>query len=209
MTEFKKKFDEIIDSGKKYQLIIADPPYSYHLWKVTINTPPSKRRVRMASAYYDTMTTDDICKLEVNKITDKNCALLLWVTSPLLPDGLKIMESWGFNYKTIGINWIKKTKHWKDKLGLGNYFRPSSEIALLGIKGRLDIKDHSVRQVYIDNSIAISNYPTIIYFHQIMEHSTKPKIHHICEMLFGQVPSIELFARDSSIENWDYWGNEL
>jgi len=97
---------------KKYKIIYADPAWKYK-WgegKNGGNFCPEK--------HYNTMSVDDICKLDVKNLRDKNCVLFLWVTMPCLPDGLRVMKEWGFKYKTCGFTWVKITKAGNPTIGL-------------------------------------------------------------------------------------------
>lgn len=58
---------------------------------------------------YGTMNVEDIANLPVQKIIAPTAHLYLWVPNALLPDGLKVMESWGFQYKS-NIVWHKLRK---------------------------------------------------------------------------------------------------
>lgn len=105
------------------------------------------------------------------------------------------MKAWGFSYKTIGFNWIKKNKK-SDSLfwGMGNWTRSNSEICLMGIKGkpkRVAANVHSVVMTPIE------------------QHSKKPdEVRKRIVQLCGDVPRIELFARQYA-DGWDCWGNEV
>jgi N6-adenosine-specific RNA methylase IME4 len=141
------------------------------------------------------MTIDDIKKLPIKDIADDNCILFMWVTYPLLKEGIETIESWNFNYKTCGFSWIKKNKK-ADSLfwGLGYWTRANNEICLLATKGKPKRVSKSVHQVVMD---------------KIREHSRKPdcvrdRIVELC----GDLPRIELFAREKT-PGWDVWGNEV
>lgn len=56
------------------------------------------------------MSIEDICKLPVSKLADKDCVLFMWMTFPTLVEGLKVLEKWGFKYKTVAFVWIKQNK---------------------------------------------------------------------------------------------------
>ena len=141
------------------------------------------------------MKIEDIYNLPVGNISDKDCVLFLWVTYPLLKEGIKTIEEWGFTYKTCGFSWIKKNKK-SDSLfwGLGYWTRANNEICLLATKGKPKRVSKSVHQVVMS---------------KIQRHSQKPDIvkDRIVE-LCGDVPRIELFARQET-EGWDVWGNEI
>ena len=172
---------------KKYNIIYADPAWSFTFW--------SNKAQRKVSDKYDLMSAEDIYKLPVNEIADENCILFIWVTYPNLLEGLETIKRWGFTYKTCGFSWIKKNKK-ADSLfwGMGYYTRANNEICLLATKGKPKRVCWGVHQVVMD---------------KIREHSRKPdcvrdRIVELC----GDLPRIELFARQRT-EGWDVWGNEI
>lgn len=116
----------------------------------------------------------------------------------MLADALRVMEAWGFAYKTAAFVWIKKYKSGGNFYGMGAYTRANAEVCLLGVtpgfKAKEMVKSHSVHQV-IESPI--------------QAHSVKPDEtrHRIVELL-GDVPRIELFARQR-VPGWDAWGDEI
>jgi N6-adenosine-specific RNA methylase IME4 len=140
------------------------------------------------------MKTDDICALPVQSITDENCALILWATFPKLPEALRVMSAWGFRYATVAFNWFKTTKSDSPFFGVGYYTKSNSEIALLGIKGKMK---------------PVSNFISQVVISKREQHSRKPEVVRgkIVE-LFGDLPRIELFAR-ARTPGWDALGNEI
>lgn len=86
--------------NKKYSVIYADPPWSYR----------DKGCSGNAADHYQTMTIEDICNLPVQDLAADNCVLFLWATYPMIKEALKVIEAWGFKYKTIGFQWVKKTE---------------------------------------------------------------------------------------------------
>jgi N6-adenosine-specific RNA methylase IME4 len=141
------------------------------------------------------MNIDQIKSLPIKNIAADNSILFLWVTFPMLQEGLDTIKAWGFKYKTLAFNWVKRNKKsptwfW----GMGNWTRSNPEVCLLGIKGkpqRLNANVHSV----IDTAIE--------------RHSKKPdeareRIIQLC----GDLPRIELFAREKH-DGWDVFGNEV
>lgn len=83
------------------------------------------------------MTLDDIMKLPVSSVADEKSHLYLWVPNALLPEGLRVMDAWGFSYKT-NIIWEKVRKDgYPDGRGVGFYFRNVTEILLFGIRGKI------------------------------------------------------------------------
>lgn len=175
---------------KKYQIIYADPPWQYKVWS-------KKGNGRSAESHYRTMNIEDIINLKsfINEISDENCILFIWVTYPCLKDGLKVIEQWGFQYKTCGFTWVKKNKKSNSWFwGMGYWTRANAELCLIAIKGKIKRISKKVHQI-IDTPIE--------------EHSRKPAIvrDKIIELV-GDLPRIELFAREK-VPGWDVWGNEV
>jgi N6-adenosine-specific RNA methylase IME4 len=185
---FAKTYKSILEINKKYNIIYADPPWSYHVWDGDKNN-------RTAKSNYHTLKKIEIQNLPIQNICNENCVLFLWVTPPCLIEGLELIEKWGFNYKTIGFTWVKKNKI-KDTWfwGMGYYTRANAELCLIGIKGKsLNRESKGVHQIIDD---------------KIMAHSQKPdSVRNRIVELFGNIPRIELFARIKK-EGWDVWGNE-
>lgn len=166
----------------KYKTIYADPPW--------LETGGGIIK-RGANAHYSLMKTKDIMTLPIADLAEDNCHLYLWVTNNFLPDGLKVMEAWGFDYKTT-ITWGK------DRFGLGQYFRGQSEHCLFGVKGNLPYK-------VIDGKRAQG---TTFFLARRQEHSQKPvQMREMIEKV-SYPPFIELFARTQT-PGWDVWGNEV
>lgn len=175
---------------KKYNIILADPPWSY---KDKRDKHP--RLCGGASAHYKTTETQDLKVLPVNSLADNNCMLFMWATFPNLPDALELIKAWGFKYKTLGFSWIKtNVKNGKPFFGIGYYTKSNCEICLIGVKGK---------------PIKISNKVSSVLIEPREKHSKKPdmvrnKIIELC----GDIPRIELFARQKT-KGWDVWGDEV
>jgi N6-adenosine-specific RNA methylase IME4 len=189
---------------KKYQVILADPAWKYRLYD------KSDKAHGAAAAHYPTMNLEDIKKLPVPELADKNCALFLWVTPPCLREGLEVIDAWGFRYVTKAFNWVKTYRSGKMVIGLGNYSRANSEDCLLALKGRPKVKSHSVSQIiyeeFNDENIKDITETLITPF---TRHSEKPKEQYrrIEELFDG--PYLEMFARSRWSLEWDVWGNEV
>lgn len=171
----------------QYQIIYADPPWSY---RDKCNS--GKRGVEFK---YQCMTPDQIAALDVAGLSAKDAACFLWVTAPQLPIGLQILEAWGFRFKTIAFVWVKtNAKSGSLAWGMGNWTRANAELVLLGTRGKPKRIDAGV--------------------HQIVQaargkHSAKPAIvRSRIVQLMGDLPRVELFAREQA-EGWDVWGNEV
>ena len=173
---------------KKYKIIYADPPWEYQ--------DKSKSHGGGAESHYKCMSVQDMKMLKIEDISAKDSIILMWVTYPMLRDGLDLMWSWGFEYKTVAFTWVKKNKKSNTFFfGMGRYTRGNPEICLLGRKGK------GVKRIS-------ANIPNL-QIHKRREHSRKPdKIRNEIIKLFGDIPRIELFARQR-FEGWDVWGNEV
>lgn len=173
---------------KKYQIIYADAPWSYRDKAHASN--------RGAGYKYNLMPDEAIADLPVGNIADENCFLFFWVTFPRLFAAEKIINAWGFQYKTIGFNWVKTNKKQTDTLfwGMGNFTRSNSEVCLLATKGKPKRLSASVHSVLLSPVEGHSKKPDII----------RDRIVELC----GDLPRIELFAREKT-EGWDSWGNEI
>ncbi len=141
------------------------------------------------------MSLEDIKNLPINNLADKNCALFMWTTIPLLKDSFSVLDSWGFEYKSIAFVWIKLNKK-SDTLfwGMGHWTRSNAELCILATKGHPKRKSAKVHQVIMSH---------------IQQHSKKPDEarERIIELI-GDLPRIELFAREKK-DGWDSWGNEI
>lgn len=178
---------DIYKTNKKYNIIYADPPWSYRNMGNIQAT---------ANAHYNTMKQEDIENMgeTIKKISDNNCMLFLWVTFPKLQEGLDTIRAWGFEYKTIAFNWIKKNKNGTNFFGVGWYTKSNSEICLIGVKGKPFKRSNSISQIIETVREEHSKKPAIV----------RDKIVEFC----GDIPRIELFARQYA-EGWDCWGNEV
>lgn len=176
---------DIYNTNKKYSIIYADPPWSYN----------DKGCNGAAGKNYSTMKLDEICNLPVNQITEKNCILFLWATYPKIDEALKVIDAWGFKYKSIGFQWIKLNKNGIGcYFGLGRWTRGNTEPCLIAVKGKPKRISASISQ---------------LIFAPFTKHSEKPFVvrDKIIELI-GDLPRIELFARQQ-VDGWDCWGNEV
>lgn len=170
---------------KKYKVIYCDPPWRYE----------QKSLRGAAEKQYPTMSDEELYALPVNAIADEDCVLFLWATFPKLKEALNVIEAWGFHYRTVGFVWLKQNRKsltWF--FGLGFWTRGNAEICLLAVKGNPKRISASIHQLIVS---------------PIEQHSKKPDEarNRIVELL-GDVPRIELFARQRS-DGWDCFGNEV
>ena len=115
---------------KKYKVIYADPPWAYKVWS-------KKGAGRSAESHYPTMDIAAIKALPVGELADKDCALFLWITFPMLREAWGVMDAWGFTFKTVAFVWIKQCRKSEGLFtGMGYWTRANAEICLLATRGR-------------------------------------------------------------------------
>lgn len=167
-----------------YSVIYADPPWEYS------NTGVHGA----ASHHYDTMPTADICALLYTtglQVAD-NAVLFMWVTNPTLEDAWRVIEAWGFQYKTNMV-WVKTELQ---KPGSGFYVRGRHELLFICTRGSF--------LPLVDVAPPIGSVVTA----PVQEHSRKPdEFYSIIERLYPDCNRIELFAR-ATRDGWDAWGDE-
>ncbi|AGH44489.1 MT-A70 family methyltransferase [Paraglaciecola psychrophila] len=180
--------DDIGTIDKKYDVIYADPAWSY--------TDKCNSGKRGAGFKYPCMNLSDLMQLPVKRLAADNCFLFMWHVGPMPLEALKLVEAWGFTFKNMkAFTWVKKTKNGLDHFGMGNYTRANSEDCLIAVKGRPKRVDASVRQIVKAAKRA---------------HSQKPdEVRDRIVKLAGDDKNfIELFARHEH-KLWDCWGNEI
>jgi N6-adenosine-specific RNA methylase IME4 len=174
-------------SGKRFALIYADPPWSFEVYS-------GKGKQRSAERHYNTMALDEIKALPVASLAADDCVLLLWTVCPELPGALAVIEAWAFDYKTVGLDWIKQNRSGEGIFtGMGYWTRANSELRLLATRGRPQRRSMDVHQVIMAS---------------VGKHSAKPEEAHkrIERLLAG--PYLELFARTKR-DGWTTWGDEV
>jgi N6-adenosine-specific RNA methylase IME4 len=177
----------------KYRLIYADPPWAFKTFSET-------GHARSSEAHYDCMDVEGIRSLPVGDLAEKDCVLLLWVRDPMLPAALDVINSWGFQFKTVGFYWAKLNKSAPEMCfapedfftGLGYWTRGNVEQCLLATRGKPARKSKAVRKLIVSPR---------------REHSRKPdEIYDRIERLVDG-PYLELFSRTSR-QGWESWGAE-
>jgi N6-adenosine-specific RNA methylase IME4 len=175
--------------GSRFGTILADPPWQFE--NRTGKMAPEHKRL----SRYGTLELDEILGLPVRSLVGETAHLYLWVPNALLLEGLKVMEAWGFKYKT-NIIWHKVGKDGgPDGRGVGFYFRNVTEMILFGVRGK------NAR------TLAPGRRQVDFLATQKREHSRKPdELYEIIEAC-SPGPHLELFARGRR-ENWTVWGNQ-
>ena len=162
----------------KFNVILADPAWKYD-FSVSEN--------RSTENHYQTMELEEICNLEVP--ASKDSILFLWSTTTKIDWAIKVIEAWGFIFKTSMV-WVK------NKIGCGYYVRNQHELVLIATKGQIGTPTPATR-------------PNSVFYADRKEHSEKPTIlYELIEQMYPNGKYLELFAREAR-ENWVCWGNEL
>jgi N6-adenosine-specific RNA methylase IME4 len=182
----------LAESGKKFGLIYADPPWVFETYSGTGKQRSAERR-------YATMPLDEIKALPVAALGAPASVLFLWAVCPDPDAAREVIKAWGFDYKTVGLAWIKTTKsaecislngdglHW----GMGYHTRSNMELCLLATRGSPTRLAADVHQIIIA---------------PVAEHSEKPEeARRRIERLYPG-PYLELFARRER-PGWTTWGN--
>jgi N6-adenosine-specific RNA methylase IME4 len=172
----------------QFSTILADPPWQFQN-RTGKMAPEHKRLLR-----YPTMELKEILELPVPRLAAAKSHLYLWVPNALLQEGLKVMEAWGFTYKS-NLVWYKIRKDsGPDGRGVGFYFRNVTELVLFGVRGSMRTLTPGRTQVNL-------------FATRKREHSRKPdEIYNLIESC-SPGPYLELFARFCR-PGWNQWGNE-
>ncbi len=165
-------------SGQRYSVLLADPPWRYEHCEES----------RAIENQYPTMSLDAICALPIGDVAARDCVLFMWATSPKLAESMRVLESWGFDYRTCAV-WVK------DKIGMGYYFRQRHELLLVAVQGSPPVPGERAR---FDSVISAPR----------KRHSQKPDlVYEMIEKMYPTATRLELFARKCR-DRWSSWGNE-
>jgi N6-adenosine-specific RNA methylase IME4 len=185
MQDNPPPFDSV--SGQ-FGAILIDPPWRFD--NRTGKMAPEHRRLHR----YPTMSFDEIAALPVGALAAPQSHLYLWCPNALLAEGLRIIQAWGFTYKTNLVWYEIRKDGGPDGRGVAFYFRNVTELLLFGIKGRLRTKHAGRKQV----NVLIARK---------QEHSWKPGEQYEIIEACSPGPYIELFARRRRA-GWTCWGDQ-
>jgi N6-adenosine-specific RNA methylase IME4 len=174
---------------KRFGAVLADPPWRFQ--NATGKVAPGHRRLNR----YETMSIEEIASLPVSSICAETAHLYLWCPNAILPDGLHVMQRWGFTYKS-NIVWHKLRKDGQsDGRGVGFYFRNVTELLLFGVRGK------NAR------TLAPARSQVNYIGTRKREHSRKPDEQYPVIEACSPGPFIELFSRGVR-PDWTTWGNQ-
>ena len=149
------------------------------------------------------MSIEEMKALPIKDISEKDCALFMWFTYSHLPQAIDLCKSWGFKYKTVAFVWLKLSNKGNILSNIGSWTMGNTEAVLIATKGNMlqYKKRNDIKQIVMPN--------TELRLKGANRHSRKPKeVMERIELLFPNVPKIELFARQN-VDGWDAWGNEV
>jgi N6-adenosine-specific RNA methylase IME4/ParB-like chromosome segregation protein Spo0J len=165
----------------KYPVIYADPPWRYE-------NPPMGGTNRSIENHYPTMSLEEICAMPVGELAADDAMLYLWATAPKLAECMKVIEAWGFEYRT-NLVWDKEL------IGMGYHARNQHEILLVAKRGEIPPPEAGKQS-------------SSVHRERRTEHSAKPIFYYeMIEAAYPGLPKIELFCR-SPREGWAVWGNQ-
>jgi N6-adenosine-specific RNA methylase IME4 len=175
--------------SRRFKTILADPPWRFQ--NATGKVAPGHRRLNR----YGTMTLAEIMALPVSGVADTTGHLYLWVPNALLPEGLAVLQAWGFTYKS-NIVWHKVRKDGgSDGRGVGFYFRNVTELMLFGVRGK------NAR------TLAPGRRQVNMIQTRKREHSRKPDEQYKLIEECSPGPYLEMFGRGVR-RGWATWGNQ-
>src|SRR3984893_10255988 len=162
---------------RRFATILADPP-----WQFTHKTgkvAPEHRRL----SRYRTLSLGEIKGLPVARVASPKSHLYLWCPNALLPQGLEVMDAWGFSYKS-NIVWHKVRKDGgSDGRGVGFYLRNVTALILLYVRGKKA------------RTLATGRRQVNVLATRKREHPRKPDEQYDIIEACSKAPYLELFAR--------------
>lgn len=167
---------EDLPLGRHYGTVYADPPWRY------ANT---STRNAADPKYAGTMSVEEIAAWRVSDRVEAKAHLHLWTTNAFLFDARRVLDAWGFEYKSCFV-WVKP------QIGMGNYWRVGHEFMLLGVRGGLRFARRNARS-WIEVSRS--------------SHSRKPDAVRKLIETVSPGPRLELFGRED-MPGWDVVGNQ-
>ena len=172
-----KELSTPLEAQGMFQTIVIDPPWDW-------SDEGDVNQFRRTKPDYATMSIEEIEKLPIDKISDENCHLYLWVTNRSLPKAFGLIKNWGFRYITC-LTWVKPS------IGVGNYFRGSTEQILFAVKGSQPLKRKDVGTHFLANRGEV--------------HSAKPDEFYSLVESCSYAPYIDVFGRKERY-GWSVWG---
>ena len=207
----------------KFSAIYADPPWPYRDRGKSGSMKPSGS----ASHYPTDLSFEQIAGINVADIASHDSLCFLWVTNPLLPVGVDVLRSWGFEFVTIAFVWVKTGRTANSEAELKRLLAPRVDKSV--VRSIVDeMKPHLWPAFQIGQGSHTRANPELCLLGRRGKglkrisagvrsevlvpprgHSVKPdEVSERVVKLLGDVPRVELFARRPR-EGWSIWGNEV
>jgi len=187
----------------KFSVILADPAWSFSYWS------DKGGGTRRTDNHYNVTAQQRMESLHVQEICADNCICLMWCSWTFLEDGISLMRTWGFKYKS-GAPWLKLSADLIPRMGTGYRFRACSEFMLIGTKGNVPAPkpaDRMLGAILDPGDVDLWNCDLGSFLEVQGAHSAKPESQYTyAEQYPG--PYCELFARHRR-DGWVSLGNEL
>lgn len=187
-------FDAVVKAPPRageYACIYADPPWLER---------GGGQIQRGADRHYSLMKTRDICALPVSRWAAPDAHAYIWITNNFLEDGLDVMKAWGFRYVTL-VSWFK------DRMGIGQYYRGRTEHCMFGVRGSLPYRFRpDGKRAQGETGFEAPDLSD--FAAERGQHSVKPEAMRRQIEIVSAGPYLELFARRPA-PGWDVWGNEV
>jgi N6-adenosine-specific RNA methylase IME4 len=169
-----------VSVGMTFPTIVLDPPWDW-------GDEGDFDQLGRSRPVYDTMPLDKIAALPVGDLAEPNAHIYLWITNRSLPKGFDLLVGWGFRYVTM-LTWCKPS------IGMGNYYRGSTEQVLFGVRGSLGLLRRDIG--------------TWFAAPRGDRHSAKPDAFYQMVETCSPGPWLEMFARTQR-PGWQTWGAEI
>jgi N6-adenosine-specific RNA methylase IME4 len=161
--EDEERVAKLVPIKGKFRTLVVDAPWDYEWLSLAGRAKPG----------YATMSREQLLSFRISQWAEDDCHLYLWTTNNFMARACELVEAWGFEHKTV-LTWIK------DKLGLGSYFRNTTEHVLFAVRGSLRTRARDI--------------PTH-FFAPVGEHSEKPEEFYDIIRIASHQPFGEVFQR--------------
>ena len=185
---WRRRATAYFGTERTFSLAYLDPPWSYKSDGVSSGT----------GAHYGAMSDGELARMPIRGLMKQDAVLAMWATAPKLDVAHRLLETWGFTFRTVFLTWIKVTASGQRPIysSQGAYTRPNAEYLLVAVRGSLQVAKRT-------RALLGSVLET-----RRAEHSHKPNcVRDMLVTVFGDHTRIELFARET-IPGWAVWGNE-
>jgi len=184
----------------KYDVIEIDCPWWYNSRKTGGERKNKTKFGGGAMKHYPLMRDQELIEFKstIDDLAEDNCIMFMWATMPRLDFAIQLMQSWGFNYKTVAFTWVKTNKNGSYRVNPGYYTASNIELVLIGIKGKNNGLFKPTKTM-INQIIA----------EEIREHSRKPDaVYNRINLMYPNLKKISVFARENR-HGFDVWGHEV